>query len=161
MRYIVGIIFCLVVFAVTILVAAAEPGETYTLILYGGRHSNDLETIAFLDREGDGYTFEVYAPDFDYRIERGLSSADALRKAKEFVGWHNAFSYSQTVEIKDKSGVVIGYEIRPMYMPFVFGVSDVMDVYYTFNGNSVIIKVRLKPQIERMLLYDGFNSDRD
>lgn len=161
MRFIAKIIFCLFVFAGTILASAAEPTESYTLIFYGGRHSNDLETIAFLDREGDGYTFEVYAPDFDYSIERGVSAAEALKKAKEFVGWHNAFSYAQTKELNDRSGKFIGFEVRPFYMPFVFGVSDVMDVFYNFYGGRVIIKIRLIPQIERMLLYDGFNSDRD
>lgn len=44
---------------------AEEIKGSFTLIFYGGRHINDLETAVFLDKEGDQYEFEPYAPEFD------------------------------------------------------------------------------------------------
>ena len=38
-----------------------EMKKTYSLILYGGRFSDDLETLAVLDREDDKYEFIVVA----------------------------------------------------------------------------------------------------
>ena len=35
-----------------------EISGVFTLILYGGNYFDDLETVAFLDREGDAYTFD-------------------------------------------------------------------------------------------------------
>ena len=42
----------------------------FTLILYGARDINDIETLAILDREGDQYTLEPYAPAFDYKVKK-------------------------------------------------------------------------------------------
>jgi hypothetical protein len=58
----------------------ANPAEitgTFILILYGGRFSDDVETIAILDLEGDGYTLEPFAPDFDFRIKKGVPATGA------------------------------------------------------------------------------------
>jgi len=43
--------------------ASANPAEisgTYTVLLYGARHSNDLETVAILAKQESPYTFEIY-----------------------------------------------------------------------------------------------------
>jgi hypothetical protein len=44
----------------------------FTLILYGARDINDIETLVLLDIEGDQYTLEPYAPAFDYKIKKGI-----------------------------------------------------------------------------------------
>lgn len=127
----------------------------FTLILYGGRHLNDIETVAFLDLEGDRYTFEPYAPEFDYRVVSGVSAKDALAKAEHFVGGHYSFWRSQLNRVLDDRGNVIGYELRPYYQPLAFGLSDVLDVYYAQKGDRVLIYIRLKPLVERQLFQDG------
>ena len=63
----------------------------FTLILYGARDINDIETLAILDLEGDQYTLEPYAPDFDYKVKKGLSEKTALKEAYEFISYHNSF----------------------------------------------------------------------
>lgn len=129
---------------------------TFTLILYGSRHLNDIETIAILDIEGDGYSFEPYAPEFDYKIKRGIPAKEALEEAERFVSWHSSFYRTQLSRILDYKGNVIGYELRPLYQLLAFGVSDVLDVDYRIKDNKVIVRIKLKPQIERML----FNGDK-
>ena len=128
-----------------------EVTGSFTLILYGGRHANDLETIAFLDKEGDQYEFEPYAPEFDYKVRKGVSAADALKEARRFVSFHSAFWRSQLSKILDEKGNTIGYEVRPLYYPFVYSRDDILEVYYRLKDSKVIVDIRLIPEVFNML----------
>jgi hypothetical protein len=127
-----------------------------TLILYGARFADDIETIVIFDIEGDKYNFEPFAPDFDYKIKRGVQAKEALAEAEKFVSFHNSFWRSQLSRILDPNGNIIGYELRPLYNNFVYGISDVMDVYYWLKeGGKIKITIRLVPQIERSIKFPG------
>lgn len=132
----------------------AKPGDisgTYTLLLYGARFSDDLETVAIFDLEGDKYHFDIYAPDFDYKVKKGLSAKDALAEAQKFVSFHNSFFKSILSRILDNDGKTIGYELRPLYYPFVYGISDVLDVHYFIKeGGRIKVFIKLEPSIERL-----------
>jgi hypothetical protein len=123
----------------------------FTLILYGARDINDIETVAILDLEGDQYTLEPYAPDFDYKVKKGLSEKEALDEAHKFISYHNSFYRSQISRILDDKGNPIGYELRPLYMPPVFGRSDVLEVDYWLRDSKVKVVIRILPSIERAL----------
>jgi hypothetical protein len=123
----------------------------FTLILYGARDINDIETVAILDLEGDRYTLEPYAPAFDYKVKKGLSEKAALDEAHKFISYHNAFYRPQLSRILDDKGNTIGYEVRPLYMPFVFGRSDVLEVDYWLRGEKVKVNIRILPSIEKAL----------
>jgi hypothetical protein len=123
---------------------------TFSLILYGGRFADDVETIALLDLEGDGYSLEPFAPDFDFRIKKGVSAKEALEQAQKFVSFHHAFWRLELSRITDNNGKAIGYEIRPLYLPFYFGVSDIFEVYYWLKENGrVKVTIKLIPFVER------------
>lgn len=130
-----------------------ERDKRYSLILYGARHGNDLESVVILDIEGDEYTFSPYAPDFDFEIERGLDYVRAIEKAGKFISWHPQYQKSELRRIT-LSGKVIGYELRPLYDPLAYGLTDVLDIDYRLRDKNVIVRIRLLPQIERML-HDG------
>ena len=121
----------------------------YTLILYGGNYSGDLETVAILDREGDRYTFEPYAPAFNYKVIKGQTSDHALPAAEQFVRRNPSYHSEQLRSVLDETGTVIGYELRPLYLPFVYGTSDVLDIDYRSRGEKVIVTIRLKPFLEQ------------
>jgi len=123
----------------------------FTLILYGARDINDIETLAILDLEGDQYTLEPYAPDFDYKVKKGLSEKTALNEAYKFIGYHNAFLRPQLSKIIDDKGNTIGYEVMPLYLPFVFGRSNVLEVDYWLRDGKVKVTIRIIPSIERAL----------
>lgn len=123
----------------------------YTLILYGGRFSADIETVVFLDREGDDYIFEPYTPKFNYKVERGLSIEEALTKADEFVGRHTDFRRPLTRKVLNEKGEAIGYEVRPLYLPYAFGTDDVMDIDYRLKDGKVTVFIRLIPSVEKIL----------
>ena len=133
---------------------AADITGVFTLTLYGGRHSSDIETIAVFDLEGDRYTFEPYAPEFDYRIKKSLSVKDALHDAETFISRHRSFRSAQLRRIMDRKGKTIGYELRPLYLPLDFGVSDVLDVTYWLREGKVKVVIKLLHSVEKQLSDD-------
>jgi hypothetical protein len=129
---------------------------TFTLILYGGNYLDDLETIALLDAEGDQYALDPFAPDFDYRMKKGMPAPEAFKEAEKFVNFHPSFWRSQLSRIVDNEGKVIGYEVRPLYRPIAFGVSDVLDVnYWIKEKGRVKVTIRLIPSIDKYNLPGG------
>jgi hypothetical protein len=131
---------------------AAMPEDVtgaFTLILYGANYLDDLETIAILDYEGDDYHFEPFAPAFKFKVSEGVKAQDAVKEAEKFVSFHSSFWKSQMSKILDKEGVTIGYEIRPLYRPFIYGISDILDVYYFLKGNGKVKTIiRQKHSVE-------------
>ncbi len=106
--------------------------------------------MVFLDKEGDQYHFEPFAPDFDFNIKKGVLPKEALARAEKFVSFHSAFWRLELSKIIDNNGNVIGYEVRPLYYPWIFGFSDVMDIsYFLKKDNTVKIMIRLITSIER------------
>jgi len=120
------------------------PGITgnFTVIYYGCNFLNDLETIAFLNKEDGKYTFEPYAAAFEYRVKKGLPAKEALESAMKFVNCSTAFKRAQVSGILGPGGETIGYEVRPLYEPFTYGASDVLYVGYGLKDGKVIINVR-------------------
>ncbi len=159
-------LFCLVLFqgcagGKNLRTAPVMDGEmqgTYTLILYGGNYADDLETVAVLDKEGDRYTFEVFAPSFSYRIIRGQTAEHALPAAEQFISRHPSYNRGQMRAILDERSLVIGYEVRPLYLPVTFGMDDILDVDYVLRGDKVITTIRIERSVEeqrnRLLLRD-------
>ena len=131
----------------------------FTLILYGGNYSDDLETVAFLDREGDAYAFDIYAPDFNYRAIQGLSAQEGMMQAKEFVSAHSSFHQFRLSSIVDEQSVVVGFEVRPLYLPFTYGTDDVLDIVYTKKGDKIVVIIRLTPSVENMKMRDDIRSE--
>jgi hypothetical protein len=141
-------------------VGAIDGTGTYTLILYGGRHFRDVESLALLDLEGDAYTLEPFAPDFDFRVIKNLPAREALERAEHFLRIQYAFRQSLLSRILDSSGKTIGYEVRPLYDPLTFGLSDVLDVDYSLrNDGKVRVHIRLKLSVERQLFSGDGSRD--
>lgn len=133
---------------------------SFTLILYGGSYFDDIETIAIFDYESDDYVFEPYAPEFDYHIHRGLSAEEALKKAHRFVSsGHGSFYRARLRKISDDKGKSIGYELRPLYMPLTYGLSDVLDVFYRLQDQRVRIIIRLDPSVMDPRFENGGSND--
>jgi hypothetical protein len=136
-------------------VQASELTGTYSVIFYGCNFLNDLETIAFLDKEGDRYNFEPFAPDFKFKVKKMVAAEEALAHANDFVKCNTSFYRSRLSKISAPNGDVVGYEIRPLYEPVRYGVDDVLYTNYKFEGEKVLLTVRLVPSVEIMLQDDG------
>ncbi|MBF0566226.1 MAG: hypothetical protein HQK89_13400 [Nitrospirae bacterium] len=132
-------------------VSPADIKGTYTLFLYGGRYMDDYETIAVMAEEGTPYTFEIYAPDFNYKVKTGVPSDKALAEAKRFVSSNHDFYRVYFSKILDEAGNTIGYEVKPLYYPFYLRYSDVLDVAYKIQNQKVTVYIKLKPEVEKSL----------
>jgi hypothetical protein len=130
---------------------AASPQEitgTYDLFLYGHRYADDFKNIAFLIPQRGQRVFELYAAEFEYTMKKGLPANTAIEEAEKFVKFHYSFQHSQLNKILDYKGIVVGYELKPIYSALDFPYGDVLDVHYIIKGDKVIASVGLKPEIE-------------
>ena len=133
---------------------------SFDLILYGCNFHDDLETLAILAKEGGPYEFEPYAPDFNYRVIKDVPAKEALVEAQKFVNCHNAFHAAQLSRLVDAKGETLGFEVRPLYLYFVYGFDDALSTDYRIEDGKIIVKIRLLPSVERMLS-DGGSHDKD
>jgi hypothetical protein len=130
---------------------AAEPEGKYSLILYGGRHDGDPDTMAFIDLEGDAYDISPSAPPFDYNVIKGMEFKQALSDAGRFFSYQKAYAGLWTEKIL-YGDVVIGYALRPLYSPYLYGESDVLDVHYRLGPEGKAkVYIRLKERIENLI----------
>jgi hypothetical protein len=136
----------------TELAPGSEIKGNYTLILFGTRSAYELKTVAFLDKEGDGYELVPYAPEFNYKVIKNVSGTEALKKALDYVKWHRDYRSTQVRKILDEQGSVIGYEVRPIYDPLAYGISNVLLVqYFVQEGGKIKVMIRLHPTAEEHL----------
>ncbi len=123
----------------------------YDLILYGDRYYEDLHTVAILGIEGSHYKIVPYAPKFEYTVVRNVGGARAMETAVRFFEDTNPnFTGTMLSRILGPDGDVIGYEIKPLYQPFVYGMSDILDTSYWLKGKGTVLAwIRLKASINR------------
>lgn len=142
----------------------ADPSEvqgTYTLLLYGCRYPDDLENMAILVQEGGPYPVEIYAPDFMYKVKKGLPAPQALAEAEKFIAcsFHNLWT-SVLRKIPDEAGRTIGYEMKPLYVPWEIGVPEVLLSSYSLKNGKVTVYIVLDPLVEkRKNTGDGQHDD--
>ncbi|MCE5312038.1 MAG: hypothetical protein LLF86_02670 [Nitrospiraceae bacterium] len=138
-----------------------DPTVRYDIVLYGGRYMDDLETLIVLDIAGDKYEFIPYLPKSDYTIVKNQSAEQALAYARDVYTSQSAYQRTRVSRIVDKENRLIGYELRPLYKSFRYGYSDIMFVNYVFQGDKVIIHLKLIDPVERRekyRMFDGFHS---
>lgn len=141
----------------------AEVQGTYTLLFYGCRSVDDVENVAILDKEGDPFTFDIYAPGFSYKVKTGAPGDEALKASDRFIRCSFHFQQSRLSRIVGPSGEVVGYEVRPLYSPIRFGRYDVLDIHYILKGDRVVVYIKLDPTVERFIRDEGGDgrSNRD
>ena len=136
----------------------AVPGDlqgTYTVILYGCRYPTDLENLAILYPEGGPTTFEMYALKTAYTVEKGLPADEALKRAEQFLAC-NIYSWkTQLSKIVDREGAISGYELRSLYAPYKFAMTDVLVVNYLLKDSTVTVYISLDPEIQKNLDSSG------
>ena len=127
----------------------AEVQGTYTLLLYGSGASNDLVNIAILDKEGDAYSFEIYAPDFAYTVQAGRPAVQALQEAERFVRRNIEVERTRLHKVLSPTGAEIGFELRPLYSAAKFGKDDVLAVRYSIRDRRISVHIVLDAAIEK------------
>lgn len=132
----------------------------FNLILYSNAFVNDPETFIIFDRADDKIKITPYAPEFKYKIFENLPDMDALKISKEILLNPTAVSFIKCSVIKGSSGDIIGYELKPLYFPWIFGILEPLETVYKEDGDRIKIFIRLNPRVERQI-YGGGTSDRE
>jgi hypothetical protein len=133
---------------------------TYTLLLYGCHYPAQIQNVAILVDEAGRFPVEIYDLDSSYTVKRGVPAEQALSEADRFVrcSTHKIWR-TEMRKILDDSGGVVGYEIRPLFMPVEFGAADVIVVSYSLQKGTVRAYIRLFPDVERQQ-QQGPSDDR-
>ncbi|HXX81891.1 MAG TPA: hypothetical protein VEI46_10105 [Thermodesulfovibrionales bacterium] len=118
--------------------------ERYTLILYREEEYFGLKTIAFLVPEGNGYSLQPYAPEYNYTTIHNISGQEGLQLAVALFHKNRDYVNYEIRRISDPGGGTVGFEIRPLYDATVEGRSDVMRVEYGLSkGGAVNVYIHL------------------
>ncbi len=138
----------------------SEVRGTYTLMLYGCRYAGDVENMAILVNEAGPLPVEIFAPNFMYTVKKGLLSPQALDEAETFVkcSFHSLW-YSTLRKVLDTTGNAVAYEVKPLYLPWEFGVPEVLQSSYFLKGGKVVLYIRLDPFVENRIEHDGRGRD--
>jgi len=129
----------------------------FTVILYSTSEHDFLQTVAFLDIEGDAYELQPYGAPFKYSLVKGLAGAEAVQRAQQFITSRVVYNKLELRAIMGPAGNTIGYELRPLQLPIIYGQSDVLDITYAQpQEGRITIYVRLKNRIKWL-----FESDLD
>jgi len=139
--------------------SAADPTAltgTYTLLLYGCHYSDDAQNVAFLVSESSKYPLEIFDLDTSYKVKTGVPAQQALSEANSFLRCTTFRLWKTQLErIPDDGGGTIGYELRPLYLPWEFGKSDIMLITYSLRHDKVRVYIKLDPDAERALEASG------
>ncbi|GEM_PF-334362 len=131
----------------------------YNLIIYSNSFINDPETFIILDRADDELKILPYAPSFKYSVKENLNENESLKIAKEILKDSSIVSFIKCSAIKEGENIY-GYELKPIYFPWIFGILEPLETVYKKQGNTITIFIRLHPQVERQIYFNG-DSGRD
>ncbi|GAB6183839.1 hypothetical protein [Thermodesulfovibrio hydrogeniphilus] len=132
----------------------------FNLIIYSNSFINDPETFIVLDVSDDKISFKPYAPDFKYSVQPNLNDKEALKIVKDILTSANISTLKCTV-LRDSSKNIVGYEIKPLYFLWVWGVLKPVDTRYKEEGDIITIFIRLDPRVERQLNSGGDSFRED
>lgn len=139
---------------------ASELQGQYTIIAYGCESTSDSPSLAILKKEGTGYDFEVEvstpayfwnSPQIpsDTQTLSGVPAMEALRRAENFVKCNPEVQDVELNRITGPQGTVLGYEVRPVYMPLRYGSAGLQGVTYSLEERDIIASVSLNPLAEK------------
>jgi hypothetical protein len=143
-------------------IKGANPADiqgTYSLLLYGCKYGNDLENLAILYRDEGPFTFEIYSLPTSYQVKKGLPADEALKQAHQFLRCSTNYWKTNLSKIVDRQDTIVGYELRPLYAPYEWGLMDVLDISYWLNDSKVTVYIKLDPSTEKSIENNGSPFD--
>ncbi len=133
---------------------------TFNLIIYSNSFINDPETFIFLDRVDDKIKILPYAPAFKYRAIENLNEKEAMKIVNEILRDSSFISSIKCSTLYDKENI-IGYELKPLYFPWIFGILEPVETVYKKEEGFILIYIRLNPMVERQLNFEGDSNKED
>jgi hypothetical protein len=127
----------------------------FDVTFYSNQDYDGLKQIVILDLVDDAYEIVLYEPKYYMQTVKHAKGDDAEKSAVEFLKDHPNYINYKINKILDKEGNAIGFEIRPLYAPATYGITDVMQNYYTLEDDGKVrATITLKGQIRRIFEQD-------
>lgn len=129
---------------------ASEVQGTFTIIAYGCESTSESPSLAILKKEGTAYDFTVEPTtaffwgslqETDTQKMTGVRAPEALARATSFVKCNPDVMDVEINKIVGPQGTVLGYEVRPVYMPLRYGSEGLFSTAYTIEQNQVLASV--------------------
>lgn len=130
----------------------------FDMILYGNGFINDPETFVILDNLADDIKILPYSSTHKYKIFHNVTEDEALKIIKDIM-INSSVSFLRFRAIKDSQNIA-GFEIKPVYFPWIFGISEAIETLYKRNDKLIHVFIRLNPRVEKQI-YNGGNTDRE
>ncbi|HQA03316.1 MAG TPA: hypothetical protein PKZ17_01115 [Thermodesulfovibrio thiophilus] len=148
-------------FAATVENCGITDGEdSYNVIIYSNSFINDPETFIVLDKVNDNVTISPYAPSFNYRTIENVNGKEGLKIANEVLLDKAFVNFLRCSPIREE-GTIFGYEIKPIYHPWVFrGIMEPLQTVYRKEGNTISIYIHLHPRVRRQVYDDDSHPMR-
>jgi len=124
---------------------------TCTLILYGGKNRNDLETVALFVLDNGETALIPQGAAYNYKTFSGLSGEEALKKAEFFISRRHDYKGSELRIIYNPRGEKVAFELRPLYNPITFGRPDILQTRYTWKDEKITFSIALEESVQRIL----------
>ena len=129
-------------------------GKKFTVTGYGCNTAGETASLAILQQEGTPYTFSLVSrptsfwdtPTLsnEYQTLTDVPAGEALAAAEDIVKCSPEVQDVYFNRISTPEGTVLGYEMKPIYMPVRFGSIDrnMISTDYRIDGNQVIGSVK-------------------
>jgi hypothetical protein len=120
---------------------------SFTLIYYVGISKRDNRRAVILDREDDSIEFIPTVRDFEYEILQNVSLEEAVYEAELFME-HEMIIYDYYFKkVLGPSGIIIGYEMRPVYVPWFYDTIDPVLIEYKYKRRMVSVFIKYQPWV--------------
>ncbi len=127
--------------------ANIEPG-TYSVVAYGCTGANDPRAVAFLQRDDSPYHVSIIEPRAHYQMLPGLTADEAYRTAQNFVTCNPNVQQSEVSSITAPDGTLVGYALKPVFLPLRAGSSNGIDTAYRVSGDMIQARVFVDPLLQ-------------
>lgn len=129
----------------------------FDITFYYNQDYDGLKQVVILDVVDDDFEIVVNEPEYYVQTVKDVTGDDAVVNAIKFVQDHPNYINYKIIKIVGQGGDTIGYEVRPLYAPAMYGIGDVMDSSYTMEDDGTIrATISLKDQIKAI-----FEQDKD
>lgn len=132
----------------------------YDVIVYSNSFINDPETFIILDVADDNTKILPYAPSFQFKVHEKLDEKQALKIVHEILRDSANVSSIKCTQIKDGANIV-GYELKPIYFPWIYGIMEPLDTSYKKDNNTITVFIKLNPIVERQIYFQNGDSAGD
>jgi len=111
---------------------------SFTLYLLQDEPGADAARAAIIDVEGDDIRLVPAVSSFYIKTHGGLTLSSAMDKSQSVFASHCAYTGHVLRGLASAGGEIVGYEITPVYTPFLCEFAPTVNLNYYSKGQGII-----------------------